>query len=501
MPDAASLHGLDLAATRRLYQRVVGARDLDVLRWFCLNDRYFLLTCILGLHYLNNEWGYARCREVEAAPDGYLDLWSRGHFKSTIITLGGIVQEVLRDPEITVCILSYNNQTAQKFVGQVKQAFENPTLYALFPGILHEKPPRENWSLQKGLFVKRKSLAKEPTVMGSGLVDGMPTGLHFRLRVYDDVVTQESTGTPDQIAKTTHAYRLSDALGTGDGQRVWVIGTRYHPHDTYGEIIKDGIATERRRVCVDADGHPLLLSPEALAEKRRTLGPRNFAAQMMQEPTGEGVRLFDDKWLMYYDRAPERRRLNVHILIDSANSKRKKSDFTTMWVVGLAADQNYYILDGLRDRMNLAERTRALFDLHRKWRPLCTWWEQVGAMSDAEHVREMQEIENYRFRIVDIPQSVPKADRIGWLVPLFAAARIWLPRRLLFATAGGETRDLIQDFITQEYSVYPVVSHDDMLDDLANIQHPNVKAEMRFPSVREEAREPARSNSEWNPYA
>ena len=46
-----------------------------------------------------------------------------------------------------------------------------------------------------------------------------------------------------------------------------------------------------------------------------------------------------------------------------------------------------------------------------------------------------------------------------------------------------------------------MVSHDDMLDDLANIQHPNVKAEMRFPSVREEEREPARSNSEWNPYA
>lgn len=44
MPDAASLHRLDRAATLRLYRRVVGARDLDVLRWFCLNDRYFLLT-------------------------------------------------------------------------------------------------------------------------------------------------------------------------------------------------------------------------------------------------------------------------------------------------------------------------------------------------------------------------------------------------------------------------------------------------------------------------
>ncbi|HRR34565.1 MAG TPA: hypothetical protein P5026_10730 [Kiritimatiellia bacterium] len=501
MPDAASLHTLDRAAALRLYQRVIDEQSLDAMRWFCLNDRYFLLTVALGQHHMNSDWCYARCREVEAAPDGYLDLWSRGHYKSTIITLGGVVQEVLRDPEITVCILSYNSRTAQKFVQQIKEAFENSVLRALFPDVLHGMPPRENWSVQKGLVVKRTSLAKEPTVMGSGLVDGMPTGMHFRLRVYDDVVTEDGVGTPDQIAKTTHAFRLSDALGTGDGQRVWMIGTRYHPNDTYSEVIRDGIAVERRRVCVDADGNPLLFSVEALAEKRRTLGPRNYAAQMMQDPTGEGVRLFDDKWLMYYDKAPERRRLNVHILIDSANTKRKKSDYTTMWVVGLGADQNYYILDGVRDRMNLAERTRALFDLHRKWQPLAVWWEQVGAMTDAEHVRQMQEVEGYRFRIVDVPQSVPKQDRIGWLVPLFAAARIWLPRRLLFATVEGETRDLIQDFITQEYATYPVVSHDDMLDDLANLQHPKIKPELRFPAARNDEQKPAHSHSEWNPYA
>lgn len=501
MLEAAEIRALPLGDALRFYARVDAARDPGLIRWLCLNDRFFLLTCVLGLTHMNNAWCYARCREVEESPDGWLDLWSRGHYKSTIITLGGIVQEVLRDPEITCCVLSYNSPTAQKFVNQIKHALEHPALRELFPETLHAKPPKENWSVQKGLFVKRAGMGKEPTVMGSGLVDGMPTGMHFRLRVYDDVVTPESVGTPDQIRKVTDAFALSDNLGTGDGQRVWMVGTRYHPMDTYSEILKRGTARERRRVCVDADGRPLLLSPEALEAKRRDMGPRIFAAQMLQDPVGEGVRLFRDGWIMFYDRQPDRRGLNVYVIIDSANAKRKQNDYTTMWVVGLGADENYYVLDIVRDRMNLVERTDELFALHRKWRPLCCYWEQVGAMSDTQHVRDIQERENYRFRIVDVPQSVPKADRIGWLIPICEAGRMWLPRRLLYPTVAGETRDLVQDFVTDEYSVYPVVPHDDMLDSLANVKHPAC-AGMRFPRAPEAdgASARARSNTEWKPY-
>ena len=44
-----------------------------VKRQLAQSDLFFLLTHVLGRVDLNRDWYFERCREVEAAPNGYLD--------------------------------------------------------------------------------------------------------------------------------------------------------------------------------------------------------------------------------------------------------------------------------------------------------------------------------------------------------------------------------------------------------------------------------------------
>lgn len=494
------------AEARAYHRRVIANGDLAAIRVLCKSDRYFLLTAVLGVTVALHPWVYERCREVEAEPDERLDLWSRGHFKSTIITYAGVIQEILRNPEITVCIMSYKAAAAQAFLSQIKRAFEsNPVLLAAFPDILF--PERadhtgDQWSVKGGITVKRKSTRKEPTVAASGLVEGQLIGGHYDLLVYDDAVVPESVSTPDQAQKTTNAWSMSLNLGT-EQSRHWYIGTRYALFDTYDYMIKHGIR-ERRHLAIDGDGNPVYWPKAELEERRKIMTTKDWASQILQQPTGEGELVFRPEWMQRYHTMPDRSSMNVAILIDSANAKRTAkggSDYTVELVVGWCRDRNYYLLDAVRDRMSLAERTACLFELVERWQPNGVFWEQVGAMSDVAHVRERQDQTGWHFGITELHQTVPKDDRIHWLEPTFRNSRIWTPQHLWRRSVTGEAYDFMEVFEREEYLSYPSVNHDDMLDDLANIHHPTVTATMTFPIAPQPPlpSTPTQSPTEWRP--
>ncbi|MCR4301868.1 MAG: hypothetical protein NUV51_09680 [Sulfuricaulis sp.] len=470
---------------------------IPAARHLCRSDLYFLLRYVLNRKDAEHEWIFQRCREVEAAPDGYLDLWSREHYKSAIITFAKTIQDILASHgegaagrEVCVGIFSHTRGIAKRFLRQIKFEFEsNGKLKEWFPDVLWDNPHRQSpkWSEDDGIVVKRSSNPAEATVEAWGVVDGQPIGKHFPLLVYDDVVVPESVTTPDMMKKTGDMLKLSYALGADGGARRF-IGTRYHANDAYKEVIDSGTAKARIHLLTDdgtATGNPVLRSREWVQGKRQDMGPYLFACQMLQDPKADETQGFKEDWLLWHD-GFNRVGMNVYLVFDPAGSKNKRSDYTSGWAVGLAPDRNIYVLDMVRDRLNLTQRAKLVMDWHRKWRPVRDGgvrYEKYGLMADIEYLREVQKQANYRFDVTEVGGQLPKVDRIRRLVPMFEQGRIYLPRTHYYTDREGKTSDLVQDFVQQEYKAFPVSVHDDMLDSLARLLEPDL--ELIWPEIQE----------------
>lgn len=489
MPKLSELTRLE---ANKLYERVLKDHDAQTMRRLCLEDLFFLLVIGCKRKDMNRDWVYARIREVEADPDGHIDLWAREHFKSSIITFGLNVQDILKDPEVTIAIFSHTRPIAKAFLSQIKRELENNQfLKDLFPDILYQNPYKESpkWSLDDGIIVKRKSNPKEATVEAWGLVDGQPTSKHYQIMDYDDVVVPASVSTPEMIAKTTEAIGLSFNLESSNPERPSrkrYSGTRYHQMDTYGVIIQRGTAIPRIHAATEdgtATGKPVLMTQEQLNNKFRDMGPYIFSAQMLLNPSADKAMGFEKDWITSYTMLRNFQNWNFYVLVDPAGEKKKTNDYTVLVVIGLAPDGNYYLVEGIRDRLNLTERTQKLFELVRKWRPLATGYEKYGMQSDIEHIKYIQEQEGYRFPITELGGQMAKHDRIRRLVPIFQSHRFYTPHKLLYITAEGKAADFMDQFLKDEFDTFPVCSHDDMLDCMARIVDEELMAV--FPLVTE----------------
>jgi hypothetical protein len=67
------------AGNRAAKKRLI--RNYKAIAFLGCNDRFFLLTQLCGRQDADHPWLFDRCREVEANPNGFIDLWSRFHHK------------------------------------------------------------------------------------------------------------------------------------------------------------------------------------------------------------------------------------------------------------------------------------------------------------------------------------------------------------------------------------------------------------------------------------
>ena len=441
----------------QIFRECHGASEdhaFDRFRELCREDLFFLLYFGLGNTWLNDRyttanWAVRRCQEIAEGPrSATIDLWMRESFKSTLISYGESIQDILRDPDECIGIFAYNRSLAKAILRQIKQAFEScDLLKSWFPDILWENPERESpkWSEDDGLIVRRTGHPKESTVEAWGLVDAQPTGRHFSKRVYDDIVTKESVTTADQIDKSLEGFRLSMNLGRRGG-RWRILGTRYDFADLFGTLIdqiNEGDFKAKVRIwpirIESAIGweYPLFTEEEA-AEKEKLQGEYVFATQQLLSPIHPSNMVFPPPPPMWSSLSQLKgvESWPKYLLVDLAGwdeggKKTKGKDDSAFILVGVDPTDTWYVLETKVGRYDPDEIIDILYKSYQTW----TW--------HAAHMEEEKLSKAVRFML-------KKAE-----------AKYGRSIKVVAVTTKGRSKDMRIRQLQAKYSAQQIVVHPD----------------------------------------
>ena len=342
-----------------------------------------------------------------------LVLYPRDHMKSALVAFR-VAWEITRNPAIRVLYISSTANLAQKQLKFIKDILTCPQYRLYWPEMVHEDEfRREKWT-ETEIAVdhpKRKEEAvRDPTVFTAGLTTTI-TGMHCDIAVLDDVVVAENAYSEEGRNKVKTQYSLLSSI-EGANAKEWVVGTRYHLKDLYNDMLSMAVdvyeETEEglevvgseplyevmeRAVESVGDGTGEFLWPrqqrsdgvwfgfdrEILAKKRaQYLDRLQFRAQYYNDPNDPDGATISREYFQYYDRKHLSRsdgkwfikgkRINVFAAIDFAYSRRIKADYSSIVVVGVDKDWNYYILDIERFKTDkIGDYFRKILALHQKW--------------------------------------------------------------------------------------------------------------------------------------
>lgn len=239
---------------------------------------------------------------------GYI-LVPRNCFKTSDLTIGGIIDSVAEDPNINVLLGSHTHDFSCQILSEIKWHLErNEELKAEIGDVKVGSP---KWAEEAITFSTRSINRKEPTIDTCAL-DKPKVGGHYDLIAIDDIHTRENI-TPKLLKKARNF--LSDLQPLlKPGGVLLLVGTRWHHNDIYGYIqdqdaarVKRGKNPEYaslRRGCYDGpEGlyFPSLLDHDYLDELRANMPDKEFACQYLNEPIEESASVFPASLIQYYD--------------------------------------------------------------------------------------------------------------------------------------------------------------------------------------------------------
>jgi hypothetical protein len=217
--------------------------------------------------------------------------------KTSIIPIARTLFRLGQNPSRNFAIVGEKQGAAKKIVGVIKKYIEDSKeLHEVFPNLQrdHSAP----WTSTE-LFVNRPVFNKDPSVRAVGFDESI-IGSRVTDMFLDDIVSWKNSRTEEQREKGHSRYLSEFESRLEAGATVVGIGNAYHPKDTYHTLAKNSEWVGRRYPILNDKGEstwPEAWSLDRIDEKRRKLGPLEFARQMLCKPRDDGSARFKDEWI------------------------------------------------------------------------------------------------------------------------------------------------------------------------------------------------------------
>lgn len=231
--------------------------QIETLQRLCKTDLRALCKTVLKMSDWQDGLHDELAIQLALPASRKLFLLPRGHLKSSIITIGWTIQQLLIDPNIRILITNAVWDKSRSFLNQISGYLTDRSVLPQVFGTF--QTPQCRWTRDEiEIAQKTKASIKEPTISTAGLEKSL-TGYHFDLIICDDLVDSTNITTADQIEKVKAYYRNLMPL-LDPGGRMVVVGTRW----TMGDLYSDLITQQATAI----NGHPLA-TPEDRLDYRK----------------------------------------------------------------------------------------------------------------------------------------------------------------------------------------------------------------------------------------
>jgi hypothetical protein len=324
-------------------------------------------------------------------------IWSATELgKTAQISIGRVLWEIGKDPNIRILIIGAASGVAKKIVKAIKTYIEHSAEFrAVFPQVVPDKSDTTGRWRDDSFNVRRTTKSKDPTVQAVGY-GGNVLGARLDLIIADDYLTPENTYSDHQRDKS-HGWLKSVIEGRKTARaRLWFIGNAWHLDDAMHRYAAEEL-TFSKKFPVRNDNTGASVWPEVWPDERieteiKNRGPIESRRSMFCDPVSDADRRFKSEYIVKALQLGDGLELAWALSVvpngyrtitgvDLAVSKKDAADWTAMTTIAVEErTSSRQVLDITAGKMDGPQIVQKIIEIHERYHSI-VWVESNAAQA------------------------------------------------------------------------------------------------------------------------